>query len=118
MGQPGHDCEVVKDPQGIMHITKKAVSHGEEVVGCCVHGKKRNGGNQSSIEMDISMACILLCKCIPAQQDIKFDNPTTDPPCTCETCQGKPHPSHPKPCNCSKCLSEILPPMKSKQRCS
>jgi hypothetical protein len=115
MGRPGRNCEVVKDPRGIMYVTKKAVSHAEEVVEGQVHGKKGDGGNKNAVEMDISMARVLLSKCIPMQQDVEFENPVTDPPCTCETCRGKPRPSRPNPCNCSKCLPETLP-AKSKQR--
>jgi hypothetical protein len=97
-----------------MYVTKKAESVAKEVVAGNTQGKKRDGGN-NGVEMDISMARFLLSNCLPAHQDVEFDNPINDPPCTCETCRGEPRPSHPNPCNCSKCLPEALP-TKSKQR--
>src|SRR5882762_7792067 len=50
MGRPGRNCEVVKDPRGIMYVTKKAVSHAEEVVEGQVHGKKGDGRNKNTVE--------------------------------------------------------------------
>jgi len=49
MGQPGRNCKVVKDLRGIMYVTKKAVSHAEEVVKGQVHGKKGDGGNKNTM---------------------------------------------------------------------
>jgi hypothetical protein len=115
VGRPGRDCEVVKDPRGIMYVTKKAVAVAKEVVEMNAQGQKRDGGNKNDDEMDIGMARFLLSSCLPAQQDIEFDNPVDDPPCLCETCTSKPCPARPNPCNCSKCLLEVLP-AKPKQR--
>jgi superfamily II DNA/RNA helicase len=40
VGRPGRDCEVVKDPRGIMYVTKKAVAVAKEVVEMNAQGQK------------------------------------------------------------------------------
>jgi hypothetical protein len=107
VGRPGCDCDVVKDPRGIMYVTKKGVAVAKEVVEGNTQGKKDGGKNGD--EMDIGMARFLLLSCLPAQQDIEFNNPVDEPSCMCETCQSKPRPTRPNPCNCSKCIPETLP---------
>jgi hypothetical protein len=61
-GCPGRDCKIVKDPRGIMYITKKAVSVAKDILAgkapkTTIRGK--------TVEMDEGIACFLVSNCLP-----------------------------------------------------
>ncbi|KAJ7878500.1 hypothetical protein B0H14DRAFT_3777092 [Mycena olivaceomarginata] len=54
---------------------------------------------------DISIARLTLAKCKVTEVNKIYDNPSSDPPCTCATCSKTPASLHDPSCNCSGCSS-------------
>src|SRR5882762_1907158 len=107
VGRPGRDPAVVKDPRGIMYVTKNAASVSKEVIEG-TEPKQKAGGNKKGVEMDITMARLVLSECLPGHVDFEYDNPPEDDPCYCDGCLLKPPSHRPNPCNCSKCCPELV----------
>ncbi|KAK7047014.1 ATP-dependent DNA helicase Q1 [Favolaschia claudopus] len=55
-------------------------------------------------------------KCKVAALNKLYNNPASDPPCTCATCKENPPPPPSTSCNCSGCLPETLPIIKRPPR--
>src|ERR1700683_3858414 len=90
--RPRCDPAAVKDPRGIMYIMKNVVSVSKEVIEG-TEPKKKAGGNKKGVEMDITMAWLVLSECLPGHVDFQYDNPPKDDLCYCNRCLMKP-PSH------------------------
>ena len=112
-GRPGQDCEIVKDPRGIMYVTKKAASVAKDVLAGKAPKTTTKG---KTVEMDAGIARFLVSNCLPLQQDREYNNPSIDPPCHCENCASKPRVTRRVPCNCSRCSPETLPPILIQKR--
>ncbi|KAJ7761338.1 P-loop containing nucleoside triphosphate hydrolase protein [Mycena metata] len=67
---------------------------------------------------DLRFQQMILAKYKVKCQDILYDNPPTDPPCTCLMCAERPPRSLPQACNCSGCVPENLPALSKPPRAS
>ncbi|KAH9928409.1 uncharacterized protein B0H18DRAFT_1001167, partial [Fomitopsis serialis] len=52
------------------------------------------------------MARMILAPCKAAEQNRLYDNPPSDPSCSCETCSRRPRLPTPPACKCSGCVPE------------
>ncbi|KIM89659.1 hypothetical protein PILCRDRAFT_1984 [Piloderma croceum F 1598] len=107
VGRPGCDPAVMKDPRGIMYVTKNVASVSKEVIEG-TEPKQKTGGNKKGVKMDITMARLVLSDRLPGHIDFEYDNPPEDDPCYCDGCLLKPPSHRPNPCNCSKCCPELV----------
>lgn len=94
-------------PRCVCYFTQSTVNRAKAFLANGTSDLDQNTGN-----MTVSMACLILAKCIKKQLDIIFDNPMEDSPCTCETCLSPHTLSHVFTCICSGCKPEpLLPPL-------
>ncbi|OSC96921.1 P-loop containing nucleoside triphosphate hydrolase protein, partial [Trametes coccinea BRFM310] len=116
-GRAGRDPEVVKDARCITYTSTKtqAAAHALRD-GTAISMKKPSPGKKpSAVQMEVSMARLLLATCATEEQDHLYGNPSSDPPCSCSRCSppllasqmkpAEPSPS-PRPCHCSGCEPE------------
>ncbi|KAJ7115601.1 P-loop containing nucleoside triphosphate hydrolase protein [Mycena crocata] len=59
---------------------------------------------------DLSMPKLILAQCKVKAIDQLYNNPTSEPVCTCPPCVESPRPGPRTPCDCSGCLPEIITP--------
>jgi hypothetical protein len=106
-GRPGGN---VRNPRGITYVTKATMEKAKMVEKRPSH----DGGKWVEQGLHIGQAQ-LLASCYPAFEDILYDNPSVDPPCTCETCQAETRSlltGNSSICICSGCQPEApLPPL-------
>ena len=95
--RPGRDPAVVNDLRGIMYVTKNVASVAKEVIEG-TEPKQKGCGNKKGVEMDITIAWLVLSECLPGHIDFEYDNPPEDDPCYCEGCLLKPPSRRPIPC--------------------
>ena len=78
----------------------------------------KTGKGKQSISIDIGVAKLVTASCKVKALDELYDNPPTDPLCTCTTCAILPVVPRPDTCQCSGCQPEqlVLPPSRSKPR--
>ena len=114
-GHPGYDAQIIKDPQGIMYVTKKAVSIAKDLLAGKAPKKNEKGGTE---HMDLGIAQFLVLNCLPSQWNLHYSNPLINPQCFCKVCPTHPLCVCPNPCNCSKCTPENLPPITQKHALS
>ncbi|KAL6305496.1 P-loop containing nucleoside triphosphate hydrolase protein, partial [Sparassis latifolia] len=108
IGWVGRDRHLVNDARGIVYNPKNTMKKARAIIDKG-HQKKKTGGEKNAgDEFDLSMAHMLLADCKIAEQNHLYDNPTTDPPCTCSSCQVNLRPIR-STCDCSGCVPEDLP---------
>ncbi|GBE84703.1 hypothetical protein SCP_0606830 [Sparassis crispa] len=91
-----------------MYIPKNTMKKARTIIDKGHQKKKTGGGKNAGDEFDLSMAHMLLADCKIAEQNHLYDNLTTDPPCTCSSCQVNLRPIR-STCDCSGCVPEDLP---------
>ena len=133
-GRAGRDPHIVSDARCITYVTVKsleiacALCAGKQPVAS--RGTKKSSGKQAVVapRMDLSMARLLCAPCAPAEQNVLYNNPPDDPPCSCSTCTP-PAATHSRlmevltmesssapTCNCSGCIPETSGPVTVKTR--
>ncbi|KAJ7219863.1 P-loop containing nucleoside triphosphate hydrolase protein [Mycena rebaudengoi] len=55
---------------------------------------------------DLSMARLIVADCKVQEQNLIYNNPLSDPICSCDSCTENPPPPPPTSCNCSGCFPE------------
>lgn len=104
-GRPGGN---VKDPRGITYVTKTTMERAKKMVE---KQPFHNGGKWVDQGLHIGMARLLIASCHSQEDDILYDNPPSDPSCSCNTCIKQPS-SAIHICKCSACVPETpLPPL-------
>ncbi|TFY73240.1 hypothetical protein EWM64_g10773 [Hericium alpestre] len=102
IGRAGRDCTVVTDAQGMMYVPASAHKTAREVLGLA--DENPSCREKKLPEMHDGIAQLLLAPCLRKEQDLLYDNPSSDPPCTCPLCASHPLLSCSIPCNCSGCV--------------
>ncbi|KAI0358454.1 hypothetical protein OH77DRAFT_1578381 [Trametes cingulata] len=88
-GRAGRDPALVRDPRFITYVTKKAMQTARSLCdGKMPRAEKPAGGGKktASVRMELSMARLLLAPCVTAMQNVLYDNPVHDRPCSCRRC--------------------------------
>ncbi|KAI0360868.1 P-loop containing nucleoside triphosphate hydrolase protein [Trametes cingulata] len=87
-GRAGRDPSVVRDARFITYVTKKAMQTARALCdGKTPRAEKQRSGKKSAmVHMELSMARLLLARCVTAMQNVLYDNPVHDPPCSCRRC--------------------------------
>ncbi len=122
-GRAGRDPRVVTDARCITYVTSQALLAARALsAGESVRGTKSTGGKPAPVQMEVSMARLLCAACVSAEQDILYDNPSTDPLCFCPPCLAMASQAPPSTslssCNCSApgCMPEEPAPVAAKKR--
>ncbi|KAI0713538.1 P-loop containing nucleoside triphosphate hydrolase protein, partial [Earliella scabrosa] len=109
-GRAGRDPRVVADARCITLVTKKTMQTARDVcAGKVPRGGKATGGKKATAVMDLSMARLLCAECVSAEQDVLYDNPPSETPCSCPGCsrsQALMSSLPPWRCDCSGCDSD------------
>ncbi|KAI0363007.1 P-loop containing nucleoside triphosphate hydrolase protein [Pilatotrama ljubarskyi] len=113
-GRAGRDARVVLDARCITYVSRKALQTARAMCEMKSGGEKKGdtaAKNPKAIQMDISMAKLLIAPCSSTMQNELYGNPPSDPPCTCDACGlavsgGISQPA--VPCRCSGCEPEDL----------
>ncbi|KAJ7136424.1 P-loop containing nucleoside triphosphate hydrolase protein [Mycena crocata] len=105
-GRVGRNRQLVTDARLIVYVSKATRTAAEKAI------KNRDDPTTPKMvpPLDLSMAEMILADCKVAAQNRLYNNPKSDPPCTCKTCTDNPPPPPRVPCNCSGCMPESLPP--------
>ncbi|KAF7800028.1 hypothetical protein EIP86_011271 [Pleurotus ostreatoroseus] len=98
-GRAARDRTVVPKGRGILYYTQNAMKTAHQIV-------KKAGNQKNKPSMGVSMARMLLAPCKTQEQNILYDNPISDTPCTCNTCQLHPPAPALSTCDCSGCMPE------------
>ncbi|KAL1945781.1 hypothetical protein VTO73DRAFT_1783 [Trametes versicolor] len=123
-GRAGRDPSIVTDARCITYTSKKTQAAARALCdGAHTHEMKRSGSGKKSaaIQMDVSMARLLLAPCATDEQNTLYGNPLSDPPCLCPRCMApavdrpdnsttSPPSIYPSPCSCSGCKPEDVAP--------
>lgn len=105
-GRAGRDANLVKDPRCIVYFGKKDRITARAVID----GKKVGGKTRPGVAvMKLETARLLLADCRTVHLDTLYNNPPTDPPCTCDKCATAPPPP-PLRCISSCCIPEDVQP--------
>ncbi|KAI9065080.1 P-loop containing nucleoside triphosphate hydrolase protein [Trametes sanguinea] len=115
-GRAGRDPELVKDARCITYTSKKTQAAARALRdGTALITKKSSSGKKSAaVQMEASMARLLLAACATDEQNELYGNPPSDPPCSCSRCTPSLPSSmdctDPSPylrtCRCSGCAPE------------
>ncbi|KAJ3553133.1 hypothetical protein NM688_g3778 [Phlebia brevispora] len=103
-GRAGRDKEIVKNPVCEVYWGKNDLAIARAMLDGTNIKKAGGKGRLDAATMDLAMARVLLADCRTHAQDILYDNPLVDPPCTCEVCSRKPLVIH--SCISSCCMPE------------
>ncbi|KAL0569267.1 hypothetical protein V5O48_012696, partial [Marasmius crinis-equi] len=80
-------------PRGFVYVTKTAIERAQNIVSGKPPRLKKPGQKSNSEDlMPKELAKFLMASCHIEELNQQYDNPTTDPPCRCETCSGRPQP--------------------------
>ncbi|KAF8158057.1 P-loop containing nucleoside triphosphate hydrolase protein [Crassisporium funariophilum] len=110
IGRIGRNRRLVSHPRGILYYTRGALATAQSLLDNHLPAADYGEHGQSTInppskkedrEMDISMAGLLLAECKPAKLNSIYDNPESDPECTCGICKAYPSAKKPVICACS-----------------
>ncbi|TFY74161.1 hypothetical protein EWM64_g9851 [Hericium alpestre] len=107
IGRAGRDPSLVPDARGIMYVPPSSYKTARTLLGSGASTPNRSqsqGLKKPQHEMHIGVARLLLAPCLRKEQDLLYDNPLSDPPCTCRSCTSRPPLLLPIPCNCSGCV--------------
>ncbi|KAJ7289649.1 hypothetical protein C8J57DRAFT_1046954 [Mycena rebaudengoi] len=94
-----------EDARGIIFASLASRKQAEKLLADEAAGISKPGQTPP----DLSMARLIVAKCKVQEQNLIYDNPVSDPPCTCLQCTESSPPPPPTSCNCSGCLPETLP---------
>ncbi len=116
-GRPGRDPTAVRDARCITYVTKKSMQTARALLDGKAVTKPVGGKKGGAVQMELSMARLLLAPCATAAQDELYKNPAVDPPCACAQCTATTVAIPSSPCRCSGCVpEEDLPPRARKRR--
>lgn len=111
IGRIRHNRWLVSHPRGILYYTRGALATAQSLIDNHLpidpdegeHGQPTINppSKKGDQEMDISMAGLLLAKCKPTELNSIYDNPESDPECTCGICRTYPPVRKPAICTCS-----------------
>ncbi|KAF8149766.1 P-loop containing nucleoside triphosphate hydrolase protein [Mycena galopus ATCC 62051] len=102
-GPVGRNQKLVHDARLIVYVTASAIAAAEKAIKA-----KDLPLPAKTSPPDLSMPEMIVSSCKVEAQNRLYNNPISDPPCTCTTCTSIP-PRLPRPaCNCSGCISENL----------
>ncbi|KAF8962189.1 P-loop containing nucleoside triphosphate hydrolase protein, partial [Flammula alnicola] len=111
-GRVGREGGTVKDGRGITYITKATMDKAKKMVE---NQSVIDSGKAVEQGLHIGMAQILVSRCYTEQENILYANPTSDPPCSCKTCENLRKTMPPNDdCICSGpdcCPEPVLPPL-------
>jgi hypothetical protein len=92
-----------EDARGIIYITSAARKLAEKLVANDGADLPKKPGQTPP---DLSMARLILATCKVREQNVLYNNPVSDPPCTCAQCENNCPLPLSSSCNCSGCLPE------------
>ncbi|KAK7015999.1 ATP-dependent DNA helicase Q1 [Favolaschia claudopus] len=115
MGRVNRD-KTSTDARGLIYVSAAARKHAEKVLAEAAAGTMKLKPGASPPDLTFPKLIVAKCKTV-AINDI-YNNPTTDPRCSCPTCQDNSHPLAPSSCNCSGCIPENLPALPATARAS
>ncbi|KAJ7779877.1 hypothetical protein B0H16DRAFT_1300097 [Mycena metata] len=102
------------DARAIVFVSAAARKQAEKSIADHEAGISKPGATP----LDLSMPRLIVAKCKVNEQNLLYDNPASDPHCTCPTCPDQLPPFQRPSCNCSGCTPEILPTLKPVARAS
>ena len=112
-GRAGRPGGKVRNPRGITYVTKATLERAKKMVA---RWPSHDGGKHVEQGLHIGQARLLVATCYSACEDILYDNPIADHPCSCETCTKNPQPLVPPQCTCSGSACQPEPPLPAIRR--
>ncbi|KAH7905522.1 P-loop containing nucleoside triphosphate hydrolase protein, partial [Hygrophoropsis aurantiaca] len=88
-------------PRGILYATKGAATRAAEVIDAQAGSERKGSRAAGALQMQVSMAELLMADCIVKKLDQLYDNPSDEASCTCTFCAAHPRAPQKAQCDCS-----------------